>query len=484
MASLLEHLVAAGESCTPGLRSAFLALEKRVAELEALVHAQADEISELRRRLKRSSLNSSLPPSSDPPHLKRARQKKGKSGRRRGAQPGHEPHQRSLLPRERVDRFVDHYPGLCRYCGHRFALRQEVGTPERRQEIELPVVRALLIEHRLHRLLCPDCGRTTPAIAPPSVRGGISFGARLSALCALLTVRLRASRRNLQRVLADLLDVEPPSVGALQQLLEEASAACAPAYQQVKESMRSSPAVGVDETTWSLRGRTYWLWTAVTRTLSCFRIANRRSGWARQRLLGVRYAGMVTSDRLPLYNGVPPPRRQLCWAHLKRDFADWQSYGSKAERVARALERCAGDLFVHWHGYCAGEVDRAELRARLQPVQAQTRALLERGTGCGVSRVQKSCKQLLELWPALWNFSVHAGVEPTNNEAERALRAGVIWRKTSFGSQSGKGLRLVERLLTVAETCKKQKKDLLGYLTETVTASRTGRLPRPLLTTP
>ncbi len=482
MASLLEHLEAAGESCTPGLRSAFLALEKRVAELEALVHAQAGEIRELKRRLKRSSMNSSLPSSSDPPHLKRQRQKK-KTGRRRGAQPGHEPHQRSLLPPERVDRFVDHYPTLSRHCGHRFGRRQEVGTPERRQEIERPEIRALLIEHHLHRLRCPCCGGTTPAIAPASVRGVISVGARLSALCAMLTVRLRASRRNLQRVLGDLLDVPAPSVGLLQQLLEEVSAACTPAYQQVRQSMRSSSAVGVDETTWSLRGRTYWLWTAVTRTLSCFRIANRRSGWARQRLLGVRYGGIMTSDRLALYHGVPPPQRQLCWAHLKRDFADWQSYGGRAEKVARALERCTRDLFVLWHGYCAGEYDRAELQSRLQPLQEQVRTLLGRATCCGTRRVQKSCKQLLELWPALWNFSVHPGVEPTNNEAERALRAGVIWRKTSFGSQSGKGLRLVERLLTVAETCKKQNQDLLDYLTNAVTASRTGRLPPPLLAT-
>ena len=79
---------------------------------------------------------------------------------------------------------------------------------------------------------------------------------------------------------------------------------------------------------------------------------------------------------------------------------------------------------------------------------------------------------------------MHAGVEPTNNEAERALRAGVIWRKTSFGSQSGRGLRLIERLLTVAETCKKQEKDLLSYLTAAIEACRSGLLPPPLITTP
>jgi hypothetical protein len=87
---------------------------------------------------------------------------------------------------------------------------------------------------------------------------------------------------------------------------------------------------------------------------------------------------------------------------------------------------------------------------------------------------------LLLSWPALWSFVEQEGVEPTNNETERALRAAVIWRKTSFGSQSGRGLRIVERLLSIAETCKKQALDLLGYLSTAITAQRLGH-PAPAL---
>jgi transposase len=320
----------------------------------------------------------------------------------------------------------------------------------------------------------------TGAEGPPWVRGPLSFGSRLAAVAALMTVRLRASRRNLHRLLIDLLDLKPPCVGQLQALLEEASAACLPAYRQVRRAVRSSPALGVDETSWSLRGRAYWLWTAATPALSFYRLDRRRSAWARERLLGRSYGGIVTSDRLGAYNAIPPPRRQLCWAHLKRDFADWQGYGAEAERVAAVAEACTRDLFVLWHGLRAGEMERAELVRRLQPVQERLKGVLEDGTTCGVSRVQKNCKQLLALWPALWSFAQHADVEPTNNEAERTLRAGVIWRKTSFGSQSGRGMRLTERLLTVAETCKKRKQNLLGYLTAAITAHRCGQ-PVPAL---
>lgn len=483
MANLLEHLEAAGEQCTPALRSAFLALEARVAELEALVLSQAEEIRELKRQLRRHSGNSSLPPSSDPPHLKQGKEKKG-SDRRRGAQPGHDPHQRSLLPETRVDAWVDHYPASCRHCGQRLERHREVGLPERRQVIELPPIRARVIEHRLHRLRCTQCRRITPGIAPAAVPGPVSFGARLVAFSAMLTVRLRASRRGLRQVLADLLDVEPPCVGELQQLLEEVSAATLPAYQEVRSALRASAAAGVDETGWRLRGRPYWLWTGVTGTLSFFRLAARRSAWARERLLGKRFAGVVISDRLGSYNGIPPPRRQLCWAHLKRDFADWQTHGGRAERVGLWGEAEAQRLFALWHRFRAGDFDRAELRRRLQPLKARMRRCLEHGTRCGVRRVEKSSKQLLGLWPALWIFAVHPGVEPTNNEAERALRAGVIWRKTSFGSQSGRGLRLIERLLTVAETAKKQKRDLLDYLTAAIEAHRSGLLPPVLIPTP
>jgi transposase len=215
-----------------------------------------------------------------------------------------------------------------------------------------------------------------------------------------------------------------------------------------------------------------------------FRLAARRSGWARERLLGRRFPGLGTSDRLGAYSGVPPPQRQLCWAHLKRDFAAWQSYGGAAGRIGAWAEAETERLFKLWHRFRAAEMDRVELRRHLQPLRARLRRLLARGTRCGVRRVEKSTKQLLTLWPALWSFAHHAGVEPTNNEAERALRAGVIWRKTSFGSQSGRGLRLIERLLTVAETCKKQKRDLLGYLTAAIDAHRNGVVPPILIPTP
>lgn len=204
----MERLERAGEVLSPGVRAAILALEEENCLLRAELARALARIRELERRLGRNSTNSSLPPSKDPPGTVRAAPPK--SPRKRGAQPGHEPHRRSLEPVERIDEFQDHYPEQCRHCGHRFALWQEVGLPVRRQVIELPEIRARLTEHRLHRLLCPCCRQVSAAEAPAGVEAPVVFGPHLVALAAVVTVRLRASRRNLRALLGDLLDVEPP----------------------------------------------------------------------------------------------------------------------------------------------------------------------------------------------------------------------------------------------------------------------------------
>ncbi len=474
----VERLERAGEVLSPGVRAAILALEEENGRLRAEVARALARIEDLERRLGCNSTNSSLPPSQDPPGTARAA--KPKSSRRRGAQPGHEPHRRSLVPVERVDEVKDHYPEQCGHCGHRFALWQEVGRPERRQVIELPPIRARITEHRLHRLLCPCCRQISAAEAPAGVEAPVVFGPQLVALAAVVTVRLRASRRNLHRLLGDLLDVEPPCVGQLQALLEEVSGATLSAYREIRVALRESPAVGVDETGWQLRQLRYWLWGATTRELSFYRLARQRSRLALSRLLGRHYGGIVTSDRLSTYGGRDPRRRQHCWAHLLRDFCAWQSRGGVARQIGGCAEAEGQRIFPLWHRFRCGEVDRAELKRAIRLPKARLTRLLYRGAECGDPKLEKTCEQLLLTWEALWNFVEHEYVEPTNNETERALRAGVIWRKTSFGSQSGRGLHLVERLLSVAETCKKQTIDLLGYLSAAITAQRLGQ-PAPVL---
>jgi transposase len=115
----------------------------------------------------------------------------------------------------------------------------------------------------------------------------------------------------------------------------------------------------------------------------------------------------------------------------------------------------------------------------VQAISDQLRAGADRHEGFA-----SFCGDLLKREAALWRFVTRAGVEPTNNAAERALRPAVLWRKGSYGTQSASGSRFVERMLTVAATCQQQQRDLCTYLTDAVTAHWSG-VPTPkLLATP
>lgn len=510
---LTTDLVARGDLTSPVAVAAFETLEKRVERLEefawlAVEHADLERrradleceradrlekekaglearIRDLEARLATDSTNSSKPPSSDPPHTKRYRRRakkkeKKRGGAKRGARPGHEGRGRALAPPERVDAVVDHRPEACRHCGHALAGRADVGTPGRWQLVELPPMRAHITEHRTYARSCPDCGLRTRAPLPTEIRTS-HFGPRLAAFATLLMSRFRLSRRKASEFLGELLDVAPPSPGTTQAFVHEASAALLPAYREVRTAVRASEVCGADETAWTLRGESRWLWAAVTGRAAFFRIGRRRSARQRELLLGRRYAGILTTDRWRAYDAHPPERRQLCWAHLKRNFQQLVERGGAAASTGRWGVAECGRLFGAWQHFAAGDIDRTGLLKALRPIRARFRRLLRCAEASEDRKARAIGRDLTRLWPALWTFLRHAGVEPTNNRTERALRDPVIGRKLSFGSQSGPGLRATERLLTFTHTCRTQGKNLLDHLTASITAYRRGSPPPRLL---
>lgn len=494
----VEDLERAGEVLSPAAREALVAREARVRALEeenarlrrriaalepleARVATLQARLRELEVRLGMDSTNSSKPPSSDPPHAKRGRRRaKKRATRKRGAQPGHEGHGRALLAAERVDEVVDHRPEQCGHCGHTLATRPVVGEVGRWQTVELPPVRAYVTEHRTHARSCPACGRRTRAEPPAGVRTR-RFGPRLSALATLLMSRFRLSRRRLSEFFGDLLDVPAPSVGTTQALAEEASAALLPLYREVRAAVRTSEACGADETPWTLRGESRWLWAAVTDEAAFFRIGRRRSARQRELLLGRDFPGVLTTDRWRAYDGHPARRRQLCWAHLERNFQALVDRGGAAAPTGRWGVAECDRLFGAWQRFTAGETDRTGLRTAVRPIRARFRRLLRFAEASEDRKARAIGRDLTRLWPALWTFLRHEGVEPTNNRTERALRDPVIGRKLSFGSQSGAGLRAIERLLTFTHTCRAQGKNLLDHLTATIATHRRGTAPPALL---
>jgi transposase len=445
--------------------------------------ALRERVTALEARLAQNSSNSSRPPSSDPPNTP-APPPRPPTGRKRGAQPGHPPAQRRLLPPAAVDQVVAHWPERCPRC--RAALSagpgEVVGEPIRHQVTELPPVRAEVTEHRLYRVRCRRCGGEPRASLPPGVPAG-AFGPRLQATVALLSGRYRLSRREVVAVCADLLGAEL-AVGSIDALCQATAAALAEPVAELGAAVRAEPVAHADETSWAQAGQRQWLWVATTTLITVFTIAASRSRGVIHGLLGEGFGGRLVSDRYAAYNWLPAEQRQVCWAHLRRDFLALLNYGPSAAHLGLALLDLTDRIFDAWHQTRADPAERPGLSETIAPLQAEMHALLEAGQHQRAAKAAGLSRSLLQLWPALWTFARVPGVEPTNNAAERALRPAVLWRKGSFGTQSDTGNLFVTRLLSVAATCRQQQRPLLDYLTAACTAAQLGQPSPSLLPSP
>jgi len=454
----------------PAVRAVVLALLDQQQRLQA-------RVADLEGRLSQHSGNSSRPPSSDPPSAPPLPQR-APTGRPRGAQPGHPGHHRDLLPSDQVDELVVHRPTTCPHCQTALPPDLPATTVLRQQVWELPPIQPHVTEHQFPTITCPQCQAPMRAPRPPEVPPG-SFGPHLVALVALLHGRFHTSTRDLALLLDDLWQL-PVSLGSIPALYQTASAALAPVYTAIQRTVQGQAVANVDETPWRENRQQRYLWVAVTLVATLFRVA-RRSRAALEDLLGAPFGGIVGSDRYKAYAHLPPTQRQLCWAHLKRDWQFFRERDGPVGAWGDAAMAQIDKLFTTWHRFRNGELDRAGLQAEMAPIQAELRALVERGRDeLPWEKARGFCRDLLGGWPALWTFVTAAGVEPTNNAAERAVRPAVLWRKGCYGTDSEEGSRFVERILTVTTTCRQQQRAALPFIADAVRAHWAG-LPAPVL---
>jgi transposase len=462
------------EAILDGDRETAVALLMRVGELVEANRRLEARVAELERRLNRSSRNSSLPPSRDPPSAPPRPRGPG-SGGQRGGQPGHEGKSRPLLPLERVDWVIDHWPERCRACAHRLGEEEriEAPPPQRHQVCELPPIAVTITEHRLHRLRCPACAAQTRAELPAGVSGG-AFGRRLQAAVVTLAVRNRVSRRDTVELVGDLFGAGL-STGAVDAIVQRAGEALQEPHLRLQDHVRSAPVVNVDETGWRLRGSQRTLWGALTSRAALFRIAPDRHQREAKALLGEGFTGIACSDRWWAYDYLDPERRQLCWAHLARDLTAHSEGLAAQKEFGEAGLQIAAAVLQAWHEFRESG-DRARLLEQVAPRKQELRALLEHAARKSTKTKYHRlfAKNLLKRWPALCTFTLSDGVEPTNNHAERGLRGAVIYRKLSLGSQSEQGERTIERLLSASITCRLQRRSLFAYLTDVLGAKIRG----------
>lgn len=451
-----------------------------IAALEAVVQQLAGRVAELEARLRQTSANSSRPPSSDRPGTRPA-PKPVPGQRRPGGQPGHQGQFRALVPVEEVARVERSVPAVCDQCGGALAADTGADDPPdiRHQVVDLPPLQAEVTEYQLAARHCRQCGHLTRAAWPAGVPQGV-VGPRLAAATALLTGRHRLSKREAAACLADLVGADL-AVGTVSAIEQQVSAALAPVGAEARAAVQTAVAANVDETSWRQGRRRAWLWTVVTAAVTVFHIDPSRGAAVVRALLGTEWAGIVGSDRFAAYRWLDPDQRQVCWAHLRRDFQKLGDWGAGPRPGGERLLACQTQVFELWHRFRAGDLERADLLLAVGRVAAERRAVLEGGRDGGHPVVQPLCRDLLAVWPALWTFVVVEGVEPTNNAAEQALRPAVLWRTGSFGTHSDAGSRFAERMLSVSATCRQQERSLFAFLVAAVTAAQAAQAHPSLL---
>lgn len=441
-------------------------LEQRIAELEA--------------KLGRNAKNSSIPPSANPPGAPPPVTKEP-SGRKPGGQPGHSAQTRTRLPKELITKTKNFIPSTCENCQQPLSAERGPHDPDPvwHQIAELPKVLVEVTEYLGHARTCRGCGHVTWAVIPAEIRAH-AFAPRFTAVISTLTGMLHNSKRDAETIVETIFGT-PIALGTITAAEQETSAALAAPYAEAAQAAQDASVNNLDETSWKLGKLKYWLWVAVSTVCTFFVIHPKRSAAALNTLFQRAFRGIVISDRWVVYNRFLVRLRQLCWAHLIRDFQALFETNGAGKEIGGELLCFADDIFNFWYRVRDGTMKRSTFRQYVNQQRPWLRDLLSKGGACDCAKTVAFCQNLLQLEPALWTFARVEGVEPTNNAAERALRKAVLWRKRSFGCKSEAGCRFVERMLTTVKTLQQHKRPVLEYLVEAITAYRQGRSAPQLL---
>lgn len=444
----------------PTLESLKDAPRETLLEVIALLLAENAELKgrthDLEQRLGLNSQNSSKPPSTDSPFIKQ--KKSSKPHGRPGGKKGHRGVRYQMLEPTRVH---DLLPGICSCGSGEFRQCEPYYT---HQHLELPEVKLEVTHFNLYRGVCTCCGKTGKGRVPDAYRTG--YGPRLSATIAELAGSHGDSRLIIQNFCASVLGLSI-SLGTIQKILDRASEAIRPHYEAIGTVARQADVNHVDETSWRLKGALCWLWVLANSTVALFMVHQKRSAAAFRELIR-EWTGILVSDGYGVYRNWVG-LRQTCLAHLIRD--------------ARALSENKDPELANFGNKALKELQRLCHMAHAPPTLGEWRAFYARLIGL-ITRYNgqdnaagKFSARLFREVDSLWLFLEKAGVSPTNNHAERMLRFAVCWRKRSLGTNSDKGNRWVERILSLRQTCKLKSKRTYPVLVEALGCYFKGNKP-------
>lgn len=434
-------------------------LETENAALRLRIQFLEKRLEELERRLGMNSNNSSKPPSSDPPGM--SAELPSRRHKKRGARNGHPPHLRAFLPPEFVKEHIHLKPDVCT-CGstHLKATERE---PLRHQIVDIPPIKPQVIEYVQFIYQCRTCGAFVYRPLPDDVKRR-HFGPGVLSIVGILTGYINTSKRKALAMMNEVFSV-PMSLGGLSQCEAQLAQVLEQPYQEAINHVQSQPTAHADETGWPRGNRLKgWLWTLCCTSAAVFMVQAGRGQAAAQKLLGT-FIEILHCDRWSGYNCFAG-LRQLCWAHLKRDFQALSEGKGTMGHIGGELFILAKQILHMRKRVRDGTLLWQSFQRRMEPLIKRVEILLEKGADSG-EPLAGQCRRIFNQRHYLWTFVYDIRVEPTNNLAERIIRQAVLWRKGSFGTQSERGSRYVERILTVCATCRLQGRSIIEYLRDT-----------------
>lgn len=434
---------------------------------------QHQRLSQLEERLKLNSRNSSKPPSSDGPGTPPAPRQRPRSGKKAGGQPGHKGSHRAMLPQDEVHQVVVcEVPPHCD-CGGAIQADASQDSAMRHQVFELPQIQPIVTDYVRLRGVCTACGRKHHAPLPVGVPSG-QLGPKALALVGTLASQFHLTQRKVQAVLAHIMGMRF-SLGAISQAHGLVAQGLQAPVQQLQAQLRHVPVCHADETRHQSHAHTLWTWVQASDWGVKFTIDPSRGQSTAKAILGERPDFTLVSDRYAAYNYLPLQQRQVCWAHLLRDFERMAGRSGQAGQIGKRLGTY-GHVLFRWRG-------RDKLDGKHTAwLQKRMHSLLTLGAvQSACSKTANTCANLIKVWDALWTFTRNALVDPTNNAAEQALRPLVLKRKISYCTRSGRGMRFWETAMSTVQTCAMQGLSSFEYMGQCMTAWFQGVRPPSLV---
>ncbi len=436
-------------------------------ELLEIIHQLREEnkqlrekIRELEERLNQNSENSSQPSSKD--------QKKNKQAPKGGAKLGHKGHFRALLPEEQITKKIVSCLKSCPHCGS-----DKIKTKDSVlfQQIDLPPIQPEVTQIEREHICCLNCSRRS--IAPlPEGYDETAFGPRLTAFVGMCSSVYRLGKRAIQDLLKTAFGIEC-GLGSVPSMERRISLGLARPYEDLFRQVDSAKVGYVDETPFRQACKTHYVWTVCTQQASFLRILPSRGLDSLNQVRPRGHPGITITDR---YQAYAYDKHQYCLAHIRRDLEKFaQRSGVDGEIAQRALFELQ-EIFSACRLSC-----RKTMQTSVGYRKRKFKDILYDAFANASDSFSRFADRLLEHFQKFFLFTRYEGVESTNNAAERALRHIVLWRKTSYGTQSELGSQFMERSVSIFQTLKKQGRDIFDFFIQAYKSTFDPNVPIPAI---